>query len=95
MREKELEKKLVKAVKETGGWCVKFVSPGNAGVPDRLILLPGGRAMFAEIKAPGKKPRPLQEVLIRKLRNFGFLVFIIDEESQISKLVEVAEHART
>ena len=95
MREKELEKKLVKAVKETGGWCVKFVSPGNAGVPDRLILLPGGRAMFAEIKAPGKKPRPLQEVLIRKLRNFGFLVFIIDEESQISKLVEVAEHVRT
>ena len=95
MREKDLEKKLVKAVKEVGGWCVKFVSPGNAGVPDRLVLLPGGRAMFAEIKAPGKKPRPLQEVLIRKLRNFGFLVFIIDEESQISKLVEVAEHART
>lgn len=59
MREKLIEQKLVKAVKAAGGLCPKFVSPGMAGMPDRLVLLPGSRLAFVEVKAPGKKPRPL------------------------------------
>ena len=53
MREAEIEARLVRGVKEAGGLCYKFVSPGNPGVPDRLILLPGGRILFVELKTPG------------------------------------------
>lgn len=58
--EKDLERKLVKAVRDSGGLALKFVSPGMAGVPDRLLLFPEGRVAFVEVKAPGEKPRPLQ-----------------------------------
>jgi hypothetical protein len=58
MTEKELELMLVKEVKRRGGRAYKFISPGINGVPDRLVLLPYGRAGFVEVKAPGKKMRP-------------------------------------
>lgn len=80
---KPSNKKLVQAVKAKGGIAPKFVSPGFSGVPDRLILLPDGKCGFVEVKAPGEKPRPLQESRIRLLRGLGFLVFILDDESQI------------
>jgi len=57
MREKIIEKELVRAVKDKGGIAPKFTSPGFDGMPDRLVLLPGGRMGFVELKAPGKKPR--------------------------------------
>ena len=60
VREKTIEGKLVKAVKIMGGLAPKFVSPGLDGVPDRLVLLPGGKIAFIELKAPGKELRPLQ-----------------------------------
>ena len=55
MNEKQIEQAFVRAVKNSGGLALKFVSPGYDGVPDRLILMPGGIACFAELKAPGKK----------------------------------------
>jgi hypothetical protein len=57
MNEKDIERKLVVTVKNAGGIAPKLVSPGFAGMPDRIILLPGGHMAFAELKAPGKKPR--------------------------------------
>ncbi len=83
MREKEIEMKLVRAVKSMGGVCPKWVSPGFDGVPDRIILLPGGRLAFAELKAPGNKPRPLQAARIGQLRSLGFQVYVIDRPEQI------------
>ena len=83
MREKEIEKKLVQAVRRMGGIAPKFTSPGLDGVPDRLILMPGGHMAFAELKAPGGKPRPLQQHRIRQLRQLGFRVYIIDNTEQI------------
>ena len=83
MREKEIEMKLVRAVKGMGGICPKWVSPGFDGVPDRIILLPGGRLAFAELKAPGKKPRPLQAARIEQLRGLGVQVYVIDHTEQI------------
>ena len=83
MREKEIEKRLVRAVKDMGGIAPKFVSPGHDGVPDRLILLPGGHMAFAELKAPGQTPRPLQRHRIGELRHLGFRVYIIDDINQI------------
>lgn len=83
MREKQIEQTLVRAVRRRGGICPKWVSPGLDGVPDRIILLPGGRMAFAELKAPGKQPRPLQTARIGQLRRLGFPVYVIDSADQI------------
>ena len=68
MREAEIEARLVRGVKEAGGLCYKFVSPGNPGVPDRLILLPGGRILFVELKTPGGKLSNIQSWRIQEMR---------------------------
>ena len=83
MREKNIESKLSAEVRKLGGIAPKFVSPGLDGVPDRLILLPGGKVAFAELKAPGKKLRPLQSVRKRQLEVLGFRVYVIDSTEQI------------
>jgi len=88
MREKYIEQKLIKAVKAAGGLALKFMSPGYNGVPDRLILLPGGIVAFAEIKASGSKPRPLQDRRHEMLRQLGFKVYVIDDESQIGGMLD-------
>lgn len=87
-REKTIEQKLVKAVKATGGMCLKFVSPGTNAVPDRIILIALGKIAFVEVKAPGEKPRPLQVARIRQIRNLGFKVFVLDDENQIEAIID-------
>lgn len=91
MREKTLEHKFVMEVKRAGGLALKLVSPGFDGMPDRLLLMDGGRAAFVEVKAPGKKPRPLQRARHQLLRRMGFHVFVLDEESQIPRIIAQME----
>ena len=69
------EQRLTRAVKMLGGLCWKFVSPGHSGVPDRIIILPGGAVLFVELKAPGKKERLLQQVIQDRMRKLGVTVF--------------------
>ena len=88
MREKEIEQKLVKRVKNAGGIALKFVSPGHAGVPDRLVLLPNGRMGFVEVKASDKQPRPLQAASHKKLRALGFKVYVLDDPEQIGGILD-------
>ena len=88
MTEKYIEQKLVKAVKELGGIAPKFVSPGLDGVPDRIVLLPMGRIAFVELKAPGKKMRPLQVRRKRQLEALGFLVYCVDRVEQIGGVLD-------
>ena len=88
MNEKFIEQKLVTAVKARGGIAPKFVSPGFAGMPDRLVLLPGGVFAFAELKAPGMKPRALQMARHRKLKELGFRVYVIDGIEQIGGILD-------
>lgn len=88
MQESTIEKKLVQEVKARGGVCPKWVSPGLDGVPDRMILLPGGRMAFVEVKAPGKKPRPLQMVRHKNLRRLGYKVYVIDDVEQIASMLD-------
>ena len=88
MNEKQIERKLVEAVKQSGGLAPKFVSPGFDGVPDRLILLPSGRMAFAELKSPGKKMRPLQVRRKRQLESLGFKVYCIDGAEQIGGVID-------
>ncbi|GAA0109270.1 VRR-NUC domain-containing protein [Clostridium tertium] len=83
MLESVVEKKLTMEVKKCGGWAVKFQSPGLDGVPDRLVLFPGGRIAFVELKAPGKKLRPIQEKRLKQLKELGFLVYVIDNLEMI------------
>lgn len=91
--EKYVEQKLVTKTKKMGGLAVKFVSPGLDGVPDRLILFPGGKVAFAELKAPGKKIRPLQEKRKRTLEGLGFRVYVIDNVEQIGGILHEIQTA--
>jgi len=87
MREKTLERKLVQVVKAAGGVAPKFISPGYDGMPDRLLLLPGGRIAFVEVKAPGKAMRPLQIKRKRQLEALGFRVYCLDDAGQIGGIL--------
>jgi len=91
VREKTLEQKLKTAVGDIGGLALKFISPGLDGVPDRLILLPGGRMAFAEVKAPGKQLRPLQIKRKRQLESLGFQVYVIDNPEQIGGVLDAIQ----
>ena len=88
MREKQIERKLVNEVKAAGGIAPKFVSPGYDGMPDRLLLLPGGRMAFVKVKAPGEKPKPLQTARHRLLRKLGFKVYVLDAATDIDLILK-------
>ena len=76
--EREIEAALRKAVEQQGGRCLKWVCPGWAGVPDRIILLPGARICFVETKRPkGGRLSKLQEKWHEWLRDLGFTVWVI------------------
>lgn len=91
MLEKELERKLVKAIKAKGGLCLKLTSSSLSGLPDRLCLLPDGKVGFVELKAPGKKPRPLQVRRHEQLRHLGFWVFVLDAEQKIGGVIDAIQ----
>ena len=88
MREKETEKKLVLATKKLGGISPKLISPGFNGMPDRIVLLPGGHMAFVEVKAPGETPRPLQLARHKLLTRLGFKVYVLDDESQMGGILD-------
>lgn len=88
MLEKDVEQALVRQVRKAGGIAPKLTSPNNAGMPDRLIILPQGKVCFIEVKAPGKKPRPLQVRQMERLTNLGCMVRVIDHPNQIEPLLK-------
>jgi len=88
MREKAIEGKLVQATKSVGGIAPKFVSPGFDGMPDRMVLLPGGKFAFVEIKATGQKPRAIQLARHKLLRGLGFKVYVLDDTLQIGVILD-------
>ena len=88
MLESDIEKHLCKRVKsELHGWALKFVSPGQNGVPDRVILVPKGRIYFVETKAPGKKLRRLQEYVCGLITQLGFKVLRIDTKAKVDAFI--------
>ena len=86
--EKDIERYFTRKVKEHGGLAWKFVSPGHAGVPDRIVLLPNGKCCFAEIKAQGGKTRKLQISVVKRLEKQGFDVWIIDSHEKVREFIE-------
>lgn len=88
MLEKEVEQYFCKAVKtQLCGWPLKFISPGQNGMPDRIVLLPGGKIYFVELKAPGKKARKLQCRVHQQLQALGFPVQLIDTREAVDAFV--------
>lgn len=85
--EKKVEKYLVVRVESLGGFCVKFPPLFFAGFPDRIVLLPGGRIVFVELKDEGKKPTPLQVRVHARLRALGFRVEVLDSKESIDEFI--------
>ena len=88
MREREVERLLNRAVKGLRGLCLKWVSPGFDGVPDRIVQLPGGRIGFVEVKAPGERPRPLQLAGMKMLKELGFRAEVVDCPERIREVLD-------
>lgn len=93
MLEKELELRLVEAVKKKNGLCLKLMCPGFYGMPDRIILLPQFKMGFVEVKASKKKPRTLQLFRHKQLRELGFKVFVLDDQKQIGEILNAIRTA--
>lgn len=84
--EKSIEKTLVKLTKDLGGWALKLLCNYVTGLPDRMVLLPGGRVFFVEVKTTGKKPTAVQKLVHEKLRRLGFTVHVIDSLEQLNTI---------
>ncbi|MFA6867571.1 MAG: VRR-NUC domain-containing protein [Clostridia bacterium] len=87
MLEKEIEAKFRNEIHDLGGMALKFISPSLVGVPDRLVLMPNGKALFVEFKAPNKKMRPLQQMRKNQLTKLGFKVYYIDNIEKIREVI--------
>lgn len=88
MREKDIETYLREEVKKLNGRAYKWESPGNAGVPDRVVFLPNGQVYFVELKAPGKKPTALQLAQHRKLTQLGQHVYVLDSKESVNEFIQ-------
>lgn len=86
MLESRIEAATNAAAKKAGGRSFKWTSPGHPGVPDRIVFLPGGRIIFVELKAPGKKPTPLQVKVHQLLRSLGADVRVVDSMEAVNAL---------
>ncbi len=85
--EAQIEGYLVNKVRALGGECYTWVSPSNRGVPDRIVLMPGGQAWFVELKTAGKKPSDLQEHTLQRLRELGFPALVLDSKAHVDGFV--------
>lgn len=87
MYERELEKRLSKAIRDRSGICMKFVSPNCRGVPDRIVLL-NGKTFFVEVKRPGGVISPIQKLMLNRLRKKGFRAFVIENDKELGIALE-------
>ena len=87
--EKDIERYLVREVKKMGGQCLKWVSPGSDGVPDRIILLPGGHIWFVELKDDRGRLSALQKYWLEVLYDLGFMAVVVKGMDQARLLISV------
>lgn len=93
MKEQHLEQALVKAVEARDGRCWKLVSPGTTGVPDRMILMPGGRVGFVEVKAPNGRVRAIQKHRLRQLQRLGFKAYVLNNPAKVEEVCDAISAA--
>ncbi len=87
MSEKRVEPYLRNRMKDLGGECVKLVTMHHSGLPDRLCLFPGGKAVFVETKTKGDKPKKIQLYTHRVLRGMGFSVEVADTVEDVREII--------
>ena len=90
MFERDVEKALVKGIKARGGLCLKWVCPGQRGVPDRIVVMPGGRVWFVELKAPRGTLRPWQKRFhkaMEKVGGAGLTVLVLRSYDDVSSFL--------
>lgn len=92
MTEKEIERILVTEVRKLGGRAYKWTSPGHNGVPDRIVILPGERPYFVELKTDKGRVSPLQAVQIDRLKDLGQPVFIAKGIDGVSQFFQDIGH---
>ena len=91
MRERDIEKKLVCEIRKMGGEAFKWTSPGNDGVPDRIVMLPGGRLIFVELKADRGQLSPIQKVQIRRIEKLGQEVCIVRGMDGLEEFIDAIQ----
>ncbi len=87
MKESRIERELTRRIEAIGGSCFKWVSPGNRGVPDRIVIYQS-EVILVELKRPGEKLRPLQEYQRRKFSELGVVVEVIDSMEGVDEFVQ-------
>lgn len=95
MREKAIEKLLVQEVKKLGGMAYKWESPGNAGVPDRIVIFPGQRPIFVELKTKHGSLSALQNAQINRLKKLGQCVYVVKGIDGLSQFFQDLGHEET
>lgn len=88
MQEVNVEKYLIRYVKDKGGLCLKFISASMRGLPDRVVILPQGKIFFVELKAKGKKPRPEQKRVHKLFSSLGVKVYTADSKEKVRSVVD-------
>ena len=86
--EKSVEQYLIRRVKACGGMCIKLQCTGINGIPDRIVLIPSGKSVFVELKAPGGRLSAVQEVRIKQLREMNFDVYVLYNFEQVDKFID-------
>lgn len=94
LSERHVEQALVDRVSAAGGLAIKFVSPAMSGMPDRIVVMPGGRIAFVELKRPGERPRPLQVRMHQMLIERGADVRVVDDLAAVEQLVAQMSRGR-
>lgn len=91
MLERQIEKFLIDNVKKMGGYPIKMNSASLNGLPDRMILMPRGRVYFVELKAYGKKARPIQVAVHKMLIELGFKVYVLDTKEKVGEFINAIQ----
>ena len=87
--EKRIQRKFIKEVESRGGRAVKFHAEARRGWPDLLILMPGGRVLFVEVKTPTGRLHPLQERVIGQIRELGCEVYVCSDLEEFKRILKV------